>query len=305
MLRSTAALVIRAGFLVIPVPLDARDCLLVGAREGHGVRSFDRPLTRLFECSRQLPRHRLRPVCSWSWYRTRCHRFGSLLARGWHDRDSRLKATVTTCTKGEAMRWNVRGHAKRAEAHAGPDSPEGTHHQQALPQKEESGKSHALTSTGPVLVTRVVPYEHFSNANVYVRGNRSLLPENPLTTVSLSLPGFEHVVPGNVVSFDLEVKRPIAVHLIERGDDRAYRASVSDCGIDLVNGGAFTLAAPGHPDLRVPVPSDMAMRFMTLRNRDVVQVVLGADAKKVEAFWHLARANGADPRNPCNFPEGF
>ena len=166
-------------------------------------------------------------------------------------------------------------------------------------------RRHAPTSTGPVLITRVVPYEHFSNANVYVRGDPSLLPENPLTTVSRSIPGFEHVVPGNVVSFDLKTKRPIAVHLVERGDNRAYSASVSGCGIDLVTGGAFTLTAPGHPDLRVRVPSDMAMRFKTLRNRDVVQVVLGPDATKVEAFWHLARANGAEPRNPCDFPEGF
>ena len=47
------------------------------------------------------------------------------------------------------------------------------------------------------------------------------------------------------------------------------------------------------------------MRFMSLRNRDVVLVVLSPDGKKVEAFWHLARANGAEPRNPCDLPEGF
>jgi hypothetical protein len=85
----------------------------------------------------------------------------------------------------------------------------------------------------------------------------------------------------------------------------AYRASVSGCGIDPLTGGAFTLTASGQPDLRLQVPSDMAMRFMSLRNRDVVLVVLGPDGKKVEAFWHLARANGAEPRNPCDFPEGF
>jgi hypothetical protein len=49
----------------------------------------------------------------------------------------------------------------------------------------------------------------------------------------------------------------------------------------------------------------MATRFMSLRNRDVVQVVLAPDGGGVEAFWHLARANGAEPRNPCDFPEGF
>ena len=162
-----------------------------------------------------------------------------------------------------------------------------------------------VTSTGPVLVTRVVPYEHFSNANIYVRGDPPLLPGNPLATVSLSIPGFEHVVPGNVVSFDLETTRPAAVHLVERGEDHAYRASVSGCRIDPLTGGAFTLTAPGHTDLRLQVPSDMAMRFMSLRNHDVVLVVLSPDGKKVEAFWHLARANGAEPRNPCDFPEGL
>jgi len=43
--------------------------------------------------------------------------------------------------------------------------------------------------------------------------------------------------------FGLETKRAVAVHLVEPGDDRAYRASVSGYGIDLVTGGAFTLTA--------------------------------------------------------------
>jgi hypothetical protein len=98
------------------------------------------------------------------------------------------------------------------------NSPEGrADHQRALAEKAEGDRRRALTSTGPVLVTRVLPYEHFANANIYVRGDPSLLPENPLTAVRLSIPGFEHVVPGNVVSFDLETTRPTAVHLVERG----------------------------------------------------------------------------------------
>jgi hypothetical protein len=207
--------------------------------------------------------------------------------------------------QAEARR-NARERAKRAEARAWQNSPKGrAYHERALAQLAELDRRRALASTGPVLVTRVVPYENLANANIYVRGDPSLLPENPLTTVSLSIPGFEHVVPGNVVSFDLEITRPAAVHLVERGEDHAYRASVSGCGIDPLTGGAFTIAAPGHPDLRLQVPSDMAMRFMSLRNRDVVLVVLSPDGKKVKAFWHLARANGAEPRNPCDFPEGF
>ena len=207
--------------------------------------------------------------------------------------------------RAEARR-NARKRAKRADAHAWRNSPEGrAYHEQAVAQLAELDRRRALTSTGPVLVTRVAPYEHFANANIYVRGDPSLLPENPLTTVSLSIPGFEHVVPGNVVSFDLQTTRPTAVHLVERGEDHAYRASVSGCRVDPLTGGAFILTAPGHPDLRLQVPLDMAMRFMSLRNRDVVLVVLSPDGKKVEAFWHLARANGAEPRNRCDFPEGF
>jgi hypothetical protein len=207
--------------------------------------------------------------------------------------------------QAEARR-NARERAKREQARAWRNSPEGrAYHERAVAQLAEGDRRRALTTTGPVLVTRVVPYEHFANANIYLRGDPSLLPENPLTTVSLSIPGFEHVVPGNVVSFDLKATRPTAVRLVERGEDHAYRASVSGCTIDPLTGGAFTLAAPDHPDLRLQVPSDMAMRFMSLRNRDVVLVVLSPDGKTVEAFWHLARANGAQPRNPADFPEGF
>lgn len=157
-----------------------------------------------------------------------------------------------------------------------------------------------------MLVTRVVPYENFSNPNIYVRGDPSLLPENPLTTISLSIPGFEHVVPGNVVSFDLETTRPTAVHLVERGEDHAYRSSVSGCGIDPLTGGAFTLTAPGHPDLCLQVPSDMAMRFMSLRNRDVVLVVLGPTARR---RWRRS-GTWPGPMGPsratrATSPEGF
>jgi hypothetical protein len=153
----------------------------------------------------------------------------------------------SAASRRAAARRNARERAKRSEARAWRNSPEGRgYHQQALAQLAELDRRRALTRTGPVLVTRVVPYENFANANIYVRGDPSLLPENPLTTVSLSIPGFEHVVPGNVVSFDLETTRPTAVHLVERGEDHAYRASVSGCRIDPLTGGAFTLTAAGH-----------------------------------------------------------
>jgi hypothetical protein len=156
-----------------------------------------------------------------------------------------------------------------------------------------------------VLITRVVPYDNFPNAHVYVAGDPAALQENPLTAVSMSIPGWEHVRPGNVVSFDLENTRARAARLVKQGEDRSYRATVTTCRIDPLNGGEFHATAEGHPDLHVKVPPELANRFASLRNRDVGQVVLAPDADRVEAFWHLARANGAQPRNPADFPEGL
>jgi hypothetical protein len=101
--------------------------------------------------------------------------------------------------QGEARR-NARERAKRAEARAWRNSPDGrAYHQQALAQKAELDRRRALTSTGPVLVTRVVPYENFANANIYVRGDPSLLPENPLTAISPRAPACSvnvHICPN-------------------------------------------------------------------------------------------------------------
>jgi hypothetical protein len=138
--------------------------------------------------------------------------------------------------KADARR-KARERARRAEAQAWRNSPEGrAYHEIAVARRAEINRRHVLTSTGPVLVTRVVPYDNFPNANVYVSGDPATLPDNPLTTVSTSIPGWEHVRPGNVVSFDLETTRPTAVHLIEQGEDHAYRASVSGCNIGSVAG---------------------------------------------------------------------
>ena len=49
----------------------------------------------------------------------------------------------------------------------------------------------------------------------------------------------------------------------------------------------------------------MALRFQSLRNRDLVQITMAPDRRGIEEFRHLARANGAKPRNPADFPDGF
>jgi hypothetical protein len=43
------------------------------------------------------------------------------------------------------------------------------------------------------------------------------------------------------------------------------------------------------------------LRFLSLKNGDIVQVTLGPDNSGLEEFWHLRRANGAKPRSPADF----
>lgn len=84
-------------------------------------------------------------------------------------------------------------------------------------------------------------------------------------------------------------------------DARTQRAVVSACTIDPIAGGDFTLTAPGRPDLHLAVPEDLAMRFLSLRRKDVIQVTMTADGRGIEEFWHMARGNGAEPRNGADF----
>jgi hypothetical protein len=86
---------------------------------------------------------------------------------------------------------------------------------------------------------------------------------------------------------------------------RTYRASVSECRIDPLKGGEFTMTAPEWPDMHFTVTPERAMEFLSLRNRDVVQVTVTPGGDGAEAFWHVARANGATPRNAADFPHGF
>jgi hypothetical protein len=90
----------------------------------------------------------------------------------------------------------------------------------------------------------------------------------------------------------------------EDHDARTYRAVVSECHIDALKGGAFTVAAEGRPNAVFNVHPDTALRFLSLKNGDIVQVTLGPDNSGLEEFWHLSRANGAKPRSPANFGPG-
>jgi hypothetical protein len=99
---------------------------------------------------------------------------------------------------------------------------------------------------------------------------------------------------------------------------RTYRGEIADCQINGVTGGSFVIRAEGHDDVHVTVPPvETAVLFLSLKNRDIVQVTMAAIPEsdgpvdwpgytpRVEEFWHMYRANGAEPRSPANFRGGF
>jgi hypothetical protein len=69
----------------------------------------------------------------------------------------------------------------------------------------------SLTSTGPVTVDKVVPYDNFPNFNVYFTPGDSSCPFREFTTVPDDIPGREHVAVGNKVEFELDRQRPVRV----------------------------------------------------------------------------------------------
>jgi hypothetical protein len=87
-------------------------------------------------------------------------------------------------------------------------------------------------------------------------------------------------------------------------DQRTYRAVISECRIDGLKGGAFTIKADGRTTVRVNVEPETELRFLSLKNGDIVQVTLGPDNSGLEESRHLSRANGAKPRSPADFGPG-
>lgn len=90
-------------------------------------------------------------------------------------------------------------------------------------------------------------------------------------------------------------------------DARTYRAQIVECNVDGLNGGSFVIQSAGWPRIRVEVVPEMAQRFLSLKNQDVVQVTVNSREypSRVTEFFHLYRANGAVPRNAADFPQGL
>ncbi len=79
-------------------------------------------------------------------------------------------------------------------------------------------------------------------------------------------------------------------------DARTHRYRVTDCRIDALSGGGFTLEAKGLDPVRISLTPRTAQPFLPLRRGDIVQVTLAPANAGIEEFWQLHRANGAKPR---------
>jgi hypothetical protein len=90
---------------------------------------------------------------------------------------------------------------------------------------------------------------------------------------------------------------------LEDHDARTHRAVVSECRIDPLKGGSFTIEGENLTMTFNVAGEDGALHFLSLRKGDVVDVTLSAEDAGVEEFQHLARANGAKPRSPVNFDD--
>jgi hypothetical protein len=146
----------------------------------------------------------------------------------------------------------------------------------------------------------------FRRENLTDRDLHLCLPQGPLSvssgtwlTITYRSGNLLEVAPAEVPASVVARRAAKADH-----DARTYRAVIAECRIDGIKGGSFDIVAEGRPTVGVTVQPDLALRFLSLKNGDIVQVTLARDQAGVEEFWHLSRANGATPRNPASFGPG-
>lgn len=135
--------------------------------------------------------------------------------------------------------------------------------------------------------------------HLFLRQGPVPVPEGTWVTISYSGGNLTGIEPAEIPASVTARKAALADH-----DARTYRGVITGCRIDGVRGGRFTIEADDRPEVIMNVPPDVALRFLSLKNGDIVQVTLAPDNAGVEEFWHLCRANGAKPRSPADFGPG-
>jgi hypothetical protein len=95
----------------------------------------------------------------------------------------------------------------------------------------------------------------------------------------------------------------IAAHQAERQRAQAdhaartHRYRITDCHIDALTGGEFSLEAEGLDPVHVNLTPETAQHFLPLKRGDIVQITLAPGNAGIEEFWQLSRANGSKPRS--------
>ena len=83
----------------------------------------------------------------------------------------------------------------------------------------------------------------------------------------------------------------------EDHDARTHRYRVTQCNLDALTGGEFTLEADGQDQVHIKLTDKSVTHFLSLKVGDIVQVTHAPGNAGIEEFWQLARANGATPRS--------
>jgi hypothetical protein len=84
---------------------------------------------------------------------------------------------------------------------------------------------------------------------------------------------------------------------VQDHDARTHRYRVTECNIDALTGGEFTLEAEGLDSVRIRLDAKSVIHFLSLKAGDIVQVTLAPGNAGMEEFWQICRANGAKPRS--------
>jgi hypothetical protein len=155
------------------------------------------------------------------------------------------------------------------------------------------------TTQGTDCQIGVFRQEPYGDLHLYLRKVAVTVPRGTWVTVTHRSGNLLEIGPAQEPATAAARREAKADH-----DARTYRAVIAECHIDGINGGSFSIVAEGKDTVHVTVQPDLALRFLSLKNGDIVQVTLARDQAGVEEFWHLSRANGATPRNPASFGPG-
>lgn len=166
-------------------------------------------------------------------------------------------------------------------------------------QRERGRRTYTMTYT----VTGIEP-----DGTLVVRGGKGgsaytarLKPRRPVPGIAAGQAvevvkawGDDHVLEIRPGSAEAVAERQAA----DTYEERTHRYVVSECHLDPLKGGGFTLEAENGDQVHIRLDAETVIHFLSLRKGDIVQVTLAPEQAGLEEFWHICRANGAKPRSP-------